>query len=157
MNKQIYLIAIALATLMVAMPQVQAQTISVTTTNEEHHFHPDHWAWRQGLQNPYGVFQGNNVVVVPATTLSQSVVNTCPTTSPVLLSTGQCITTAQALYEIQTGQIQVGGTVQAQGQVIVGNPVVLGAQGYTNPFDFVGHFHHHFHDNDETTVTTTTP
>ena len=155
MNK-LFLTAIAALLVSAAvLPAAYAQTtvVTTTTTGTEHHFHPGNFAWRHGLQNPYGIFQSNNVVTVPAVTLAQSVVNNCPTNAPVLLSTGQCLTTQQALYEIQTGQIQVGGSIQAQGQIVVGNPTVLGAQGFTNAFEFFAH--HHDHHEAQTTITTT--
>ena len=156
MNK-LFLTAIAALLVSAAvLPAAYAQTqttVTTTTTERQHSWNPDHWQWRHGAQNPAGLFQGNNVVVIPTQVLAQNVVNNCPSSNPVLLSTGQCLTAAQALYEIQTGQIALGGQVQAQGQIIVGSPTVLQAQGYTDPFAF---FHHHFH-NQETQTYTETP
>lgn len=174
MNKLIFVaIAALLASFMVVpvsfvnaqettiqQPQQQQTQTTITTTTTQHQWNPNHWLWRHGEHNPFGLFQSNNVVVVPAVTVEQAVVNTCPhvgdaPNATVLLSTGQCITPALALYEIQTGQIQIGGTVQAQGQIVVGTPVILGAHGYADPIEFLHHFRgHHV---ETTTTTTTTP
>lgn len=114
-------------------------TTGTTTTTPAHFFHGGHFAWRLG-HAPYGIFQGNNVVTIPASQLAQNVVNNCPSYAPVLLSTGVCETQQQALTQQQTGQVTVGGQVQALGQVVVGTPTIIAVQHYNNPYTFFGHF-----------------
>jgi len=148
MNNSIFLATLAFALLaLTGTIQVQAQNQTVITTTTlpgqvHHHWNHAHWLWKHGLANPQGVLtQSNNIVAVPAQQLSQTVVNNCPQDTPVLLSTGACITAAQALQMIQNGQISVGGQVQTQGQTVIGTPTVIQAQGFQNPFAFVGHYH----------------
>ena len=148
-NKQLTLalviVAVFAASTTLSGSRAYAQQNSTTTTTivtGVHEWHPGHWQWKHGFEHPFGVLQSNNVVVVPSTTLAQSVVNQCPSTSPVLLSTGVCLTISQALYEIQTGQLALGGQVQAYGQVIVGQPTVLAAQGFQDPFALFHAYHH---------------
>jgi hypothetical protein len=156
----VYLVAIlATAGMMGSIAYAQSTVVTTTTTQHQHIFHQGNFAWRHGFSNPNGIFQSTNIVSIPTTTLAQSVVNNCPATTPVLLSTGVCITSEQALQMIQTGQLVVGGQVQTQGSVVIGTPAVLGAQGFSNAFQFFGAFgHEHFHNNpaQATTSTTTT-
>ena len=139
----------------VGMALAQNTVVTTTTIQHQHIFHQGNFAWRHGLENPNGIYQGNNIVSVPTATLSQSVVNNCPTDSPVLLSTGQCITAAQALQMIQTGQLVVGGQVQTQGAVVIGTPAVVGAQGYQSPFQYFAQFDHHNHNHQNNPQATT--
>ena len=127
--------------------QAHAQQTTTTTTATPtitHHFHPGYLAWKYGHAHPARIFQGNNIVQVPTNTMSNSVVNNCPQSAPVLLSTGQCITQEQAQQLVASGQVQAGGTVQTQGQNVIGTPAMLGARGFQSPYEFLGHFHQHF-------------
>lgn len=138
--KTIYAVVLAVLAVMAlpAINQSMAQTTVTTTTT--HHFHG--FLWRHGLNSPFGFGRGNNVVIIPAQTLSNSVINNCPISAPVQLSTGQCITQEQAVYLEQTGQLQVGGSVTGLGQSVVGTPVVLGVHNWDSAFGFFHHFHH---------------